>query len=246
VLVQPIFLFLIYFFVFGYLFAHKASTGPDVGFALYLFSGILAFTSFSESTNRSCSVVLENANLVKKVRFPCELLPVPNILVSLIVYGVGALVFCSVGLGTGYITIGENSLALPLVLVVHCVMCLGIGLILATLQVLLRDTSHLYTVCCQAWFFLTPVFWPYAMLEDKLGRHTWVLELNPMYPLVQAHRQALGFTPPADSLLLTHVTGEPLPGVWYHLGCASVWAFAFLVLGYSFFTSRKNKFADLV
>ncbi|MCA8958076.1 MAG: ABC transporter permease [Planctomycetes bacterium] len=263
VLVQPIFLFAIYFFVFGFLFAHRAMTGADkVEFALYLFSGILAYTSFNEATTRSCNVVLENGNLVKKVAFPCELLPIPSILVSMIVYAVGAAVLLSVGLSMGQLRLGWSTAALPLVLLVHFVMTLGFGLLLATLQVLVRDTIHLYTIFSQAWFFLSPVFWAHSLLEGKLlenGLERWafVLELNPLYPLIQAHRLALGFGP--DHNQMRHVvmaknaagevsfsTGAPLPDVWYYLGYAAIWATVMLVIGYSFFMSRKRKFSDLV
>jgi lipopolysaccharide transport system permease protein len=256
VLIQPIFMFAIYFFVFGYLFAPRMApgAGPNVEFALYLFSGIIAFSSFSESTTRSCGVVLENGNLVKKVRFPCELLPIPNVLVAMITYLVGAVVFLIVGFSFGMLEVGPHTFAWPLVILVHAVMSLGFGLILACLQVLIRDTAHLYAIASQAWFFLSPVFWFPRMLEEKLGSWSWVLEFNPMYPLVHAHRQALGFTSPNMGLMVHYaedasgkpIMGAPLESVWYHTGIAAIWAFFFLFIGYSFFTSRKNKFSDLV
>ena len=266
VLVQPIFMFAIYFMVFGFLFAPKGQSGmASVEFAVYLFGGIIAFSAFSESTTRSCNCVLENGNLVKKVRFPCELLPVSNILVSLIVYCVGAMVMVTVGLLVGQVTIGAHMLALPLVCLVQFCMCLGFGLLLATLQVLIRDTVHLYTIAQQAWFFLSPVFWPYSMIQGKLldhglGHWAWLIEANPLYGLVQSHRLALGFgvehtqmqrfKMSASGEHLPLVDGQPvteaLPGLWYNLGLASAWSALFLLVGYSFFMSRKSKFSDLV
>jgi len=266
VLVQPIFMFAIYFMVFGFLFAPKGQTGSaSVEFAVYLFGGIIAFSAFSESTTRSCNCVLENGNLVKKVRFPCELLPVSNILVSLIVYAVGAAVMLTVGLAVGQVTVDAKILALPLVCLVQFGMCLGFGLMLATLQVLIRDTVHLYTIAQQAWFFLSPVFWPYSMIQGKLldhglGEWSWLIEANPLYGLVQSHRLALGFGPDHIQMqryqmtptgeYLTTADGQPLvealPSLWYHLGLASGWAVLFLLVGYSFFMSRKSKFSDLV
>jgi ABC-type polysaccharide/polyol phosphate export permease len=87
-----------------------------------------------------------------------------------------------------------------------------------------------------AWMFLTPVFWQPALLESKLPAHVvpWVVNLNPVYPLVQAHRIALG--------------GEAryLGEFWPQLGVAAAWAVFWLVVGYSTFMSRKHKFADLI
>ncbi len=243
VLVQPIFLFAIFFLVFGFIFHHPRApgSGPDVWFALYLFSGIIAFSSFSEATIRSCGVVVENGNLVKKVAFPSELLPVSQVMVSMMVYFVGAVVLLAIGLPTGRMSLGVEFLAWPAVVLVQSVMALGLGLLLACLHVFLRDTLHLYTIFAQAWFFLSPVFWAPLQLQEKLADYWWLFTLNPMYPLILAHRQVLGIplAPPEEA------SGVP-GGVWDHIGVAAIWAGVFLIVGYSFFASRKQRFADLV
>ncbi len=239
VLVQPIFLFAIFFLVFGFMFPYRRAGQLDanVWFAIYLFSGILAYSSFSEATTRSCTVVLENGNLVKKVRFPCELLPVSLVLVSMMVYLVGSVLLIGVGLIVGEVSIGLDFLAWPLVVLVQAVMALGLGLLLAGLQVFMRDISHLYMIFAQAWFFLSPVFWNPDLIQKNLGDYWWIFTWNPLYPLLIAHRQALGI----EVLKL-----DGLDSVWYHLGEAAIWAGLFMIVGYSFFCSRKRKFADLV
>lgn len=260
VLIQPLFLFAIYFFVFGFLFApqRSGSLEANVPFALYLFTGIIAFTSFSEATTRSCNIVLENGNLVKKVRFPCELLPVPPVLVSLIVYLVGAALVLLVGHSTGALVWSSDQLALPVVLVVHVMYSVGFGLLLSCLQVMLRDTTHLYNILQMAWFFLSPIFWPMWLMDKILGEWAVLVQWNPTYPLIQAHRQALGYgvqheqmrdfgpTGPFPGDTPPPGIGEPLAGVWVHTGAAALWGMFFLALGYSFFMSRKRKFSDLV
>ncbi len=243
VLVQPIFLFAIFFLVFGFIFAHPrgGGGGPDVWFALYLFSGIIAFSSFSEATIRSCGVIVENGNLVKKVAFPCELLPVSQVLVSMMVYFAGAVVLLAIGLSTGKMSLGIDFLAWPALVLVQSVMALGLGLFLACLHVLLRDTLHLYTIFAQAWFFLSPVFWAPGQLQKNLADYWFLFTWNPLYPLIIAHRQVLGIALAPDDM----AAGVP-HGVWYHIGVAAIWAAGFLVVGYSFFASRKERFADLV
>jgi lipopolysaccharide transport system permease protein len=245
VLVQPIFLFAIFFLVFGFIFAHPrgpdAGGGPNVWFALYLFSGIIAFSSFSEATTRSCGVVVENGNLVKKVAFPCELLPVSQVLVSMMVYFVGAVVLMAVGLPTGKMQLGLDFLAWPVLVLVQAVMALGLGLFLACLHVFLRDTLHLYTIFAQAWFFLSPVFWAPMQLKENLADYWFLFTWNPLYPLIIAHRQVLGIALDPKGLA-AGVDGS----VWYHIGLAATWAASFLIVGYSFFVSRKHRFADLV
>ena len=194
VLIQPLFLFALYYLVFGYLFGPKATaTGPDLRFAFFLFAGIIAWSAFQEGTLRTCSVVVDNGNLVKKVAFPSELLPVHLVLVAMMVYLVGAAILLVIGLALGVVHPPIEILAWPLLLIVHFVFTLGFGLILATLHVFMRDTSHLYGIVSQAWMFLSPVFWPPVFLADRLSPGAAAIaEWNPAYPLIQAHRQVLG------------------------------------------------------
>lgn len=245
VLVHPLFLFAIYYAVFGYLFGNaKLPDGsPDPTFAVYLFAGILAWTAFFEGTQRACTTIVENGNLVKKVAFPCELLPVHLTLVAMAVYLVGAAVLIGVGTLFGAVRPGASLLLWPAVLVVHFFFTLGFGLLLAAVYVFIRDTHHLYGVLSTAWFFASPIFWHPRFMEDKLGPGlAGVLTLNPTYPLIQAHRQVLGVgydtAGPFGSLV-----PEPLT---QNLAAAGAWALGFMVVGYGFFMSRRHKFADLV
>jgi ABC-type polysaccharide/polyol phosphate export permease len=236
-LLQPMFLFAIYFFVFGLVF----NAGPDASYALYLFSGVIVFHSLIEATSQSCAVVVDNGNLVKKVAFPSEVLPIHIALVSLVTYSVGAVVCLVSGLLLGVVQPGWLLLALPLVLAVQFVFSVGMGLLLANLNVFVRDVAHLWRIVVVAWQFLSPVFWRPDLLLGKVADGkvpAFVFTLletgNPAYPLLMAHRLALGGVDPQ------------LGDFWSHLGVAAAWAGALLVLGYSTFTSSKHKFADLI
>ena len=239
VLVQPIFLFAVYFAVFGFLFETRFTPGegPDANFAIYLFSGVLVITAFLEATTRSCTSVVDNGNLVKKVAFPCELLPVHLGLVSLLVMLVGVLVLLASGMAFGVVVPGWGLLALPVVVFLQFVLALGIGLLLAGLHVFMRDAVQIWSILGQAWMFLSPVFWVMDGPGGFRARLSWagVLEWNPLYSIIQAHRLSLGVTP-------TIVDGT-LGG---HLLASAAWAFGCLALGYTFFMSRREKFADLV
>lgn len=250
VLIQPLFLFALYFLVFGFLFGPKVGPqGPDASFAFFLFAGIIAWSAFVEGAGRACSSVVDNGNLVKKVRFPCELLPVHLVAVALLVYLVGAVILIVSGLAFGVVRPDAKLLALPLLLVVQAAFTLGVGLFLAMLQVFMRDTNHLWSLGSQAWFFLSPVFWPPGFMRVQLGDE-WLdlARLNPAYPLIQAHRAVLGI---GD----LHVWAVPdvNPGfvavpepLWTNLGLAAAWAALFLVVGHTGFMAKRRKFADLV
>jgi lipopolysaccharide transport system permease protein len=252
VLVQPVFMFVVYFLVFGMLFGNwKAGEPPDPNFAFYLFSGVIGFQALNEATTNSCSSVVSNGNLVKKVAFPSEVLPVETVLVSLVIYLVGALVCLAslavcrlAGLQVPGLQPGWLLLALPLVLAVQFVMALGIGLFLANLYVFARDVRQLWGIFTMAWLFVSPVFWLPTMLEQKFGGFAPVLfALNPAYPLVMAQRLALGAT---DGPLQADGLAVHFGHFWSHLGTAALWGVAFLMLGYTTFMSRKHRYADLV
>jgi lipopolysaccharide transport system permease protein len=244
VLAQPLFLFAVYYVVFGFLFGPRARPGapPDLVFPFWLFSGFVAFNSFLEGTMRSCTSVVENGNLVKKVAFPCELLVLHPALVAMVVHLVGTIVLLAAGIPLGIVQPDLRLLAWPAVMLVHFATIVGLGLLLANLYVFARDIYHLWGILGQAWLFLSPVFWSRQTLEGAIGPEwaelfTW----NPMYPLLLAHRQSLGVG--VDPARPEWLIQEPFAT---NLGVASIWALGLLALGYGLFMSRRQKYADLV
>ena len=175
VLIQPLFLFALYYTVFGLLLGPRlkgSATEPDPEFAIYLFAGVIAWGAYVEGAGRACNVVIENGNLVKKVAFPCEILPVHVVLTAMLVYLAGAIVLLGFGLASGTAHPGLLMLAWPLVVLVHLVFTIGIGLFLANLQVFMRDTNQLLAIAHQALMFASGTFINSEQIDTALIRVT--------------------------------------------------------------------------
>ncbi|MFT7537833.1 MAG: lipopolysaccharide transport system permease protein [Hyphomicrobiaceae bacterium] len=237
-LIQPLFMFGVYYLVFGKLFDRGA--GASMPYALYLFSGVVLFHALVEATSTCCGIVVANGNLVKKVAFPSEALPIHVGLVSLVIYFVGALVSIAASVISGTWLPGIELLALPLVMIVQFVMIVGMGLLLGNANVFVRDVSQLWRIFGMAWMFLTPVFWVPSMLYTALGPDSPIpgimMNANPAYSLVMAQRIALFGEQPEFGMA----------DLWGNLGQASIWAVSFLIVGFTTFVANKHKHADIV
>jgi len=193
--VQPLALFVVYAFVFSELFGLRPAApdaSPALG-AVWIFAGVLAWTSFADCAARASTTFLESRNLVQRSSFPADLLVLQPVLTSFMTFAVGAAVFVPVAWLVAGVTPSASHLALAgLLVVLHLAWTLGLGLALACAQVVIRDTASLVGVGLTVWMFTTPIFWvadPVALpaIEPWLG---WI-ETNPMHSLVEAWRWVL-------------------------------------------------------
>lgn len=236
-LVQPLFMFAVYYLVFGELYGRGGEDTPPEQYALYLFSGVIMFHTLVESTNACCNVVIANGNLVKKVAFPSEVLPVHVGLVSVVMYLIGAIVCVIAGAIAGVFTPGLTMLALPLLILVQFVMVIGLGLLLGNANVFVRDVGQLWRIFTMAWMFLSPVFWMPEMLHIAMPDSIIpeiMINANPAYSLIMANRIVLA----GDTI--------GMGGLWPTLGTAAAWAFGFLLVGFTTFVANKHKHSDIV
>ena len=172
---------------------------PTPNFAVYLLSGLLAWNLFSGSLSLATRSIVENANLVKKVYFPREILPLASIGASLVDFGLQALVlaiFMGIEL---YDFVGVNLALLPLAMLALLLFTSALSLWVAALNVRYRDTQHLLNLALLSWFWFTPIVYPAGFLMWHAGNHailgiklsTLYLVLNPMADIVMGFQRAL-------------------------------------------------------
>lgn len=182
---NPVFMLIIYTFVFSVVFKARWNGGGDskTEFALILFAGLIVFNLFAECFNRAPSLILSNANYVKKVVFPLEILPMVSLgsalfhtLISLLVWLLAYFIF----FGMPHLTV----LLLPFVMFPLLLLIMGLTWGLASLGVYLRDVSQLIAMLTTMLMFLSPIFYPIEAMPQKYQQ---LLALNPLaLPIGQA------------------------------------------------------------
>ncbi|MGF6089678.1 ABC transporter permease [Pseudomonas sp. 18173] len=226
---NPVLMLAVYTFVFSVVFKARWNSGSDskTEFALVLFAGLMVFNLFSECVNRAPGVILANANYVKKVVFPLEILPWVGIgsalfhwLVSLSVWLVAYVIF----FGVPHATV----LLLPLIMLPLIFLVLGLSWALASLGVYLRDVSQFIGILTTILMFLSPIFYPSSSLPQEYAQ---LLLLNPLTPVIEGVRDVLYW--------------GKLPDMNFFLGYLLVTAF-FAWLGFAWFQKTRKGFADVL
>lgn len=155
---------------------------------LFLFVALVPWIFFSSALTGGATSILGSADMVKKIYFPREVLPIAYITSSFVNMVLSFLVVFAVLLVTGY---GFNLLAilyLPLIMVVEYILALGIALLSSALTVYFRDLAYILNIIAMAWQFLTPVMYSASQVPEKLMP---IWRLNPMTPVIDAYRDIL-------------------------------------------------------
>ena len=183
-LIQPFILLCLYTFVFGVIYRVRFEV-EGVGFVPFVFCGLWPWLAFQDACLRSVTVIVENAQLMKRVQFPSELLVVSAVVSSFVSHAVGfGLMLAGVAVWQG----GVSPVALGLLVVpfsLQLLLAVALGLLLSPANVFLRDVSPLVTALFTVWFFLSPVLYSIQMVPSVLQP---VLAWNPLAPILDLYR----------------------------------------------------------
>ena len=189
-LANPVLLMGVYLLVFSVLW--KTPFGSEGHYALFLLVGLSAWIFFASSVQAASRSMLDNANLIRKTRFPRQLVPLSVVATQLISFGVMLVALLVLNFVLLPRVRGTEWLALPLGLAVVAITS-GLALALASLNVLFRDVEFLVTALLLPLFFLTPILYPLS--DPQIARHDWVVDLihwgNPLSPVIGALRDPL-------------------------------------------------------
>jgi ABC-2 type transport system permease protein len=233
---------LLYLLVFYVVFTYFLPSGLD-DFPVYLLSGLLPWTLFSSSVAGATGSIISNANLVTKVAFPHELLPLATVRAQTVNFGFQFIVLVAFLLAFGHPLIHRGVVLLPLALGVLLLFIIALGFATATWNVRYRDTGHLVELALLMWFWSTPIVYPVKTVLDSFGSLGETLYLlNPLTNIVLGFQRAIYAGTSSKAL-----ESLPVPGLrWYAFRLLAVGAasLVILMLSWRLFYRRSGDFAE--
>ncbi len=169
-------------------------------FAIFLLSGLLAWNLFNGGIGAATGSIVGNASLVQKVWFPREILPLASIGATLVHFFLQLIVLVAALIAFRHEPAWGYVPALLPALLVLLLWTVALGLALSAINVYLRDTQHLLELVLLAWFWFTPIVYPYRQVADRLGDAAWIMLLNPMVPVVLTFQRVIYNPPPGEIL----------------------------------------------
>ena len=234
--INPLSLLLIYTFVFKYVMPAAAKgaesdplfTGTDP-YSLFMFCGLLPWSWFASSLLESAGVLISGGNLIKKVLFPAEILPIVTVTANMVHFflALPILVFFLIWFSAPLSA--TELLWFPVVVAVQFVFTLGCALILSALTVHFRDIRDILSNVITLWFFATPIIYSYKLAPAFARRF---MNLNPFAHLAISYQEILFFAGPF--------------GHWKWLLALGAASIAWFLFGYWIFDRLRDSFAEEV
>ncbi len=198
---------------------------PQENYSIFICCGLIPWTFFSAAISRSAFTMVENGNILKKVYFPREILPISivtseavNFLISTIII-IAFVIFGGLG-------ISKYIIFYPIVLIAQYILLIAISLIVSSISVYIRDLQHLIGVALQLLFYATPIVYSSETIPTEFH---WILNINPMTYIINAYRDIF--------------YNQTMIDVGSLLGLILI-SIIFVVIGYLIFNKLQKGFAE--
>ena len=226
--VNPLLLLSIYSFVFATI---MRNTDPETTpYAVFMFCGLLPWTWFSASLTEASGSLISGGNLIKKVLFPAEVLPIVSVLTNMVHFLLGLIILAGFMVWHQHFPVWAHLAWFPIIVAVQLLLTLGLALILSALTVHFRDLRDLLSNLLTFWFFATPIIYFYA--SDSMAPYKRIFNFNPFFHIVVAYQEALFF--------------QGSFGAWRGLAAIGTASVVLFVLGYWLFDRLRDSFAEAV
>ncbi|WP_354500379.1 ABC transporter permease [Paenibacillus favisporus] len=217
-LINPLMMMVVLTIVFSAIFRNHIENFP-----VYVLTGRLIYSFFSEATNFSMDSINANSQLIKKVYVPKYFFPLSRVCSSFITTLIAMLPIFVIMLVTN-MKFHATILLIWVPLLILLFLSMGAGLILATITVFFKDMKHLYSIVLTVVMYMTPIFYPANIIPEK---YHFLIRLNPLYSVLNMFRDNLmyGKLPTLTDLLLS-----------------IIYAVLFIFIGFYMFYKKQDKF----
>lgn len=230
---NPLLLLIVYTIVFNYILPNRALETQPYG--LFLFIGLLPWTWFSSSLLEASNVIISGGNLIKKIIFPAEVLPVVSVLSNMVHFLLGTPILV-IFILIYRVHVSWYALFFPVVVFIQLIMTLGFALLVSSLSVHFRDLRDLLANFLTLWFFSSPIIYPFTFQTGQEGElvsrlFRLVLHVNPISYLMDSYHKAIFYS--------------EMPSVKY-LFIVLAGSVAVFFIGYFVFDRLRDTFAEEV
>ncbi len=215
-------------FVFTIFFSKLGNMPSDsVPYPIFVYTGLLFWQFFSGALSDTSGCLISNQAIITKVYFPRLVLPISSVLTKLVDFAISGVVLVLLMFYYGFIPKPASLIVIPIVILISFMASIGLGLILAAINVKYRDVRYALPFFIQILLFLTPVIYPASIA----GKYSWILAFNPMTGAIQSARAALLGTTAIN---------------WNLIGLSFVACFILMFAGVYIFKKVERYFADIV
>ena len=226
--INPLLLLLIYSFVFTTIMPNDTQSVKP--YAVFMFCGILPWTWFAASLSDATGSLIAGGNLIKKVLFPAEVLPLVSVLANMVHFFLGLPILIVFLLVSRHYPDPSDLIWFPITVLVQLIFASALALILSALAVHFRDIRDIVANVLLLWFFATPIIYPW--FQPNVQRFRWLFNLNPFTHLAVSYQEILFFNGPI--------------GHWKWLLALGAGSVLLFIAGYWLFDRLRDSFAEAV
>jgi lipopolysaccharide transport system permease protein len=198
-----------------------------IPYIVFSYVALVPWTLFSGAVSDMVDSLVSNMNLISKIYFPREVLPVSMGLARLLDFGIAFTILILLMVLYRLPVFTLSWLYLPVIIVVQLIFTLGVGLLGAALNVFYRDMRHLFALTLQLWLYASPIIYPVSAVPEQFRT---LYFLNPMAGIITAYREVLLY--------------QQTPGVYFVM--ATVVSLVVFAASFWFFRRVESRFADVV
>ncbi len=194
-------------------------------YTVFMVCGLIPWSFFTNVINRGSFVMIENGNIIKKVYFPREILPISLVTSEAVTFVISSIIILGFVLGYG-MGLTVYVAFYPLLLLAQYIMQIGFALIVSSITVYFRDLQHFIGVFLQLLFYATPIVYS---IDTIPGQFRWILKLNPMTYIIEGYRNIFYY--------------QQMPNL-LQIFAVIVFGIIITIIGYFIFNKLQKRFAE--